>query len=124
MIYDGDHILWGFPLKLFPTGGSYATAPFNLRLAGLGMPLSFAAVGAAAGSSAAPGGPPQDRDRPFLSYEAPVSTAPAPQPQPSPMVTHQMLPQTATPCPTCHLTPIPYNPSLPVFRPHMKVGRR
>lgn len=113
MIYDGEHILWGFPQKLAPTGGSYATSPFSLRLAGLGNPLDFSAR-ASSGGGALSSGTPQDAQPALLSYAASPSPVPMP-PQPSPVVAAAAMPA-PSPCATCNLTPIPYNPSLPVLR--------
>lgn len=116
MIYDGEHILWGFPLKLAPTGGSYATSPFSLRLAGLGNPLSFSAR-ATSGGGALSSGTPQDAEPALLTYA--VSPSPVPLPAaPSPVVSPSAMPA-PSPCATCNLTPIPYNPSLPVLRAPM-----
>jgi|HubBroStandDraft_6_1064221.scaffolds.fasta_scaffold20349_11 hypothetical protein len=76
-----------FPDKLLPSGGSHATSPFNLALAGLGT------MSPRIGTRFTPGGPPQAGASAMLSTPV-VSSAGAD-------------------CPTCNLRPIAFDPNLP-----------
>jgi hypothetical protein len=82
------NLMLPFPDKLLPSGGAHATSPFNLALAGIGT------MSPSIGTRWTPGRPPQERAAALLTH--PVSThAPG------------------ADCPTCNLTPIPYDPNLP-----------
>lgn len=85
------NLLFPFPDRLSPTGGSYARNQFDMRLAGIGT------MSPTIGTRFVPGGkPPQEGQHPLLTHPLDVSAG--------------------ADCPTCNLVEIPYNPNLPMVR--------